>query len=380
MKCLVIFDLADQSTREVGQGMMDGLTFLGHEVKALYLNKHIDYLLRPFGTKDVRPEARRVVMGVLQDLIIAAVTRLRPDMVLVVSGWGVAPSTVDLIRSTFKTQTVLYLTESPYLSQEQYELMSNYDLVLNNELCNMAEVEAHHDNVVYFPHSYNPEIHYPKSGSVPSGIDVFMCATGFSERVQKLESVDWDGVNLCLTGFWPEVGKNSALCQFANNRIMLNKDLPSLYKNSAINLNIHRTSRVWNQDAGAQEHITETADSLGPRVYEILASGGFLLTDHRAEADSFLVDGQDYVTYSGADDLQEKISFFLLQPDVREQIAANGVLAVQNCTFAERCRSILIPQLEVINSWHRPQYSQERTPTPILAAAPLSTSKTGVLT
>jgi len=64
------------------------------------------------------------------------------------------------------------------------------------------------------------------------------------------------------------------------------------------------------------------------RVYKIMASGGFLLTDDWVGRDNLFVDGKDLVIWNSVDDLRQKINYFLEHDVERAKIAHSGLKKV----------------------------------------------------
>jgi len=65
------------------------------------------------------------------------------------------------------------------------------------------------------------------------------------------------------------------------------------------------------------------------RVYKILAAGGFLLTDDWTGRDEMFEDGKHLVLYASVEDLNQKIEYYLANPDQRDKIAKEGNKEVQ---------------------------------------------------
>ncbi len=108
-----------------------------------------------------------------------------------------------------------------------------------------------------------------------------------------------------------------------NNRI----DLPVLYSNSAINLNIT---------------VPQLRDSFSHRAFEIPACGGFLLSDYRPEAESFFDLDSEIVCFKTLGELSDKANYYLRHPEERQRIAENGrkrVLAEH--TYTHRLKKMI---------------------------------------
>lgn len=345
MRILVIYDLAAQSTRDCGTGLVSGLRSLGHEVRVVPVWQYADYLLKPLAGTDMwnMPEdAKRVFNGTINKLILADIIISEPDAIVVVSGWVVARLLIEKAKAA-GIFTALWLTESPYQDEEQaaHESFTAYDAVFCNELSSVGFMRQWRDNVVYLPHSYNPAIHKPTAGPRPP-FDVYKCGTGFTERRSVIAGADWSGVRVRLDGIlWENVGDGVAV----GGDVIENANLPATYSNVPINLNIHRTTKTWLGGKTEERHITH-AKSIGPRVYEVLACGGFLLTDHREEMDGFLEDGVHLATFADAKGLGDLARHYLQHGDERARIAAAGRAAVADCTFGRRCEQYILPILE----------------------------------
>jgi spore maturation protein CgeB len=89
------------------------------------------------------------------------------------------------------------------------------------------------------------------------------------------------------------------------------------------------------------QHPSEIC-GVNKRTFEIAAAGGFQLVSHRPGLDELFDDGRELVSYEGLDDLREKIRYYLVHDQLRQQIARAGqerVLAEH--TYARRLHLLL---------------------------------------
>lgn len=86
-------------------------------------------------------------------------------------------------------------------------------------------------------------------------------------------------------------------------------EMPIIFKKSRINLNTTMRS---------------IRSGLPQRIWDILACGGFLLTNYQPELDDFLTPGVHLETYRSMDELVEKVLYYLEHDEEREAIALNG--------------------------------------------------------
>lgn len=82
-----------------------------------------------------------------------------------------------------------------------------------------------------------------------------------------------------------------------------------IYANSKINLNITL-------------HCIETG--VPQRVFEVMAAGGFMLSNYQEELEELFVPGEDIVLYHNLEELEELVDYYLTHEEERARIAKNG--------------------------------------------------------
>ena len=114
-------------------------------------------------------------------------------------------------------------------------------------------------------------------------------------------------VRLYTSSKLPETFKESSIEEmgFADYET----EVPLIFKYSRINLNI----------------TSKTIESGIPqRIFDILSSGGFCITNYQPEIAEYFIDGQELVMYSDMADLMNKVEYYLAHEEERVQIAQNG--------------------------------------------------------
>lgn len=86
-------------------------------------------------------------------------------------------------------------------------------------------------------------------------------------------------------------------------------ELPLIFSGSRININITSKS---------------IESGIPQRVFDILACGGFCLTNYQQEIAENFVDGKELVMYTSLDDALEKAEYYLTHETERLEIAGNG--------------------------------------------------------
>lgn len=92
------------------------------------------------------------------------------------------------------------------------------------------------------------------------------------------------------------------------------KEMPLVFARSKINIHIT---------------IHGIASGISKRVFDVLACGGFLLTNYQPEIAETFVDGEELVMYTSLEDLYGKVFYYLDQEEERKRIAAAGYQKVK---------------------------------------------------
>ena len=78
------------------------------------------------------------------------------------------------------------------------------------------------------------------------------------------------------------------------------------------------------------------------RVFDVLASGGFLVTNDREDIGRYFTNGKDLVVYRDLQDLIEIGKYYLQHEDERQRISRQGYETVKSGhTFVHRLKQIM---------------------------------------
>jgi hypothetical protein len=114
-----------------------------------------------------------------------------PDVIVVISGFFIPPKLVSEASVQRGHKTVLVCTESPYEDDRQLLRAPHADVVIVNDPTNIERFREVNPNTHYFPHCYDPKIHYPTD--TPRDVDFSFVGTGYPSRIEFFEQVDWSG-------------------------------------------------------------------------------------------------------------------------------------------------------------------------------------------
>lgn len=123
-------------------------------------------------------------------------------------------------------------------------------------------------------------------------------------------------------------GKTPSLPYIINRGMAGNtKESTFIFRCSKINLNI--TSR-------------SIRTGIPLRIFEIMGSGGFLLTNYQEDMLEYFEPGVDFIYYDSYEDLIEKVDYYLSNEKERQQIARNGYEKIRNGhTYRHRLDSMM---------------------------------------
>src|SRR6185436_10611187 len=112
-------------------------------------------------------------------------------------------------------------------------------------------------HVGYLRHGWHPGRHFVGVGDqhpdVPSH-DVVFVGSGFPERVQFFNAIDWSGIDLGLYGSWKGLGLTKAIeATLPRSGPVDNRTTAALYSKAKVGINLYRTSKGFTLTA--QQHI-----------------------------------------------------------------------------------------------------------------------------
>ncbi len=140
-------------------------------------------------------------------------------------------------------------------------------------------------------------------GFVANHIIGFKCNQ--QDRIKTLEYIsNYYNINLYTTedtSMLPKVNN----CGIADS----SNDMPKVFKCSKINLNMSaRTIK----------------SGIPQRIFDIMAAGGFVLSNYQSEIPEYFTPDEDIVLYDSLQDLKTKIHYYLSHEQERNRIARNG--------------------------------------------------------
>lgn len=283
----------------------------------------------------------------IRDLDYSVVESFSPDFAI---GYDYAHFMLE------DAQRIIEALQIPVLHYFADDPDSNFahvgDLVLKNKLENSAGIVFCWDRIYldrfknrkfYLPLGVDEELYAPQPGRIlkygisfvgrpltvkrqeilatlvknfPDQLNVFCYKNHFERSIQEILSAE------LLTGSEIEDYKNSY-----RGYLQTESELSDVYSTSRITLNV-------TMDQGIS--------SMNYRIFEVLSAGGLLLTDYTEDIAKNFTENKEVIFYKSKNELIEKISFYLKNPDLAEQVSTQGRTQIINYhTFSKRAEEIL---------------------------------------
>jgi hypothetical protein len=130
-------------------------------------------------------------------------------------------------------------------------------------------------------------------------------------RIEVLSALDPSKLAVFGGADWGRAGGALGGC-YAGRAVPYGYDLASLYYHSQVNVNVFHH---------------QCLDSTNSRVYDVLAAGGFLLTEYRPCLEREFEIGRHLVTFASPAEAREKAEYYLAHPPRRDCAAGAGARA-----------------------------------------------------
>ncbi|MBD3266760.1 glycosyltransferase, partial [bacterium] len=150
----------------------------------------------------------------------------------------------------------------------------------------------------------------------------------YLKRVRTLHCVNDLGLVTYGAGEWkePAWAENLVDC-YSGEMPRYREDLPRVYYHTKININIFHAQCI---------------NSTNPRVYDVLAAGGFLLTEYKPILEEEFQQEKHLVWYHSPEEMREKVVYYLEQEEEREAIARAGQeYVLQHATYKQRIQTMI---------------------------------------
>jgi hypothetical protein len=203
--------------------------------------------------------------------LLERISRFAPDLLLVVHGRRFAQRWGDRFRSY---NTAVWLTDEPYEVDDTASWSSRFDTVFVND----PNTVARHRNAYYLPMGFDDRIHRDTGRERKYRVGFIGGANATRERY-LLRLAEAGLLDYVVGGPW----QDPVLL-----KLCLAADVPAertaeLYQQTEIVLNVFREVHHFNRQRVAPY-------AMNPRIYEALACGALVVSEHRAEIEDVFVE------------------------------------------------------------------------------------------
>jgi spore maturation protein CgeB len=284
------------------------------------------------------------------------------DVVFVVKGNFVTAGTLKALRARPRSPRIVGWTcDDIYLEHNNSSILKEaapyYDVMFTAKSLNIRNRELESmgfRDARYIPQGFDASVQHPR----PNPTSMFrnkVVFVGYAEqdRFEKMNFLAQNGVEVHVFGngwsrrrFLREAHSNLKL----HLKPLLGDDYIDALSNSAVSLCF---LRKLNRDL----HTS--------RTFEIPACGGFMLGERTEEHLSFFAEGVEAEFFDTADELLEKVRFYLVNAGARARIAEAGYLRTRSSDYSYHRIARKIIQFAFA----------ENSPSPPPAAAPLVTAR-----
>ncbi len=254
-----------------------------------------------------------------------------PDILLIYgSNYYILPSFLKKIKEKLSTRILLWEGNIQFWRWFQSEALNYYDLcfVADSHLLPILMGPAQKRHAYLLGAGCDPDEHFEpvlsECDQENYGAEVSFVGSGFPNRIKLFENLT--EFDLKLWGrFWDQSPK---LTPHFTDQPVYGIRKCKIYSASKISINL-------------QNPISQI-NGISCRVFEILACGGFPLTENKKDLSLYFDVGKEIVAYDNADDLKKKIRYYLDHPDERAEIARRGRERVlREHTYKHRMQKML---------------------------------------
>jgi len=293
-------------------------------------------------TAAMRKQVSELHICAPSDDLVLLTARIRPKLVVVLLGMHVSTDAVQRIRALGAT-TVIWYSDDPYYTDVTKLTAPHYDLVFTNEL----------SCVDYYRKQGCAHVHHLPLAVELSEFCPMRVHTGYFSDICFIGSAYWYRVgffdkiapylaskHIRIFGWWwQRLTHYPLLAPSICTEWLAPEETARYYNGAKIVINLHRSpdDETFNQNSSRVAAL-----SINPRTFEICGTGAFQLTDERNDLTQFYSPGHDLATYSSAEDLVQKIEYYLQHEEERNEIALRGLQkTAREHTFDHRVAAML---------------------------------------
>ena len=263
-------------------------------------------------------------------LVLNRAKEFQPEAVIIYgSNAHLLPSALHRMRKRYGAQIVLWEGNIQFWRWFQAEALQYYDhcFVLDSYLEPILAGPAQKASVHRLPPGCDPEEHR-KIALAPEdkrryGADIAFVGSAFPMRIQLFEQLADHDMRLWGKG-WDR--SKTLRSRFVDEPVYGLKKT-KIYNASKIIINL--------------QNSVSQIDGISCRIFEVLACGGFPLTEYKKDLDLYFDVGREIITFESVGELKTLIRYYLTHPEERQAITELGRQRVlEEHTYRHRAETI----------------------------------------
>lgn len=302
-------------------GIVRALRRAGHSVSVVSEGHTFPAGWNSVALRAIRKGISPLISKELQNRILEEAKNLRPHLLLVFKGYFVSDKTIDQIRR----DGIIAINYYPDIDLFGHgpcipKAMKNYDWIFTTKSFGLADMKSQLGVVdaSFMPHPYDPETHFPvlldEYDQARYACEASFIGNFSPKKLELLRNLKAKLPDLKLKVWGDRWPANSALGDSIMHAPVLGREYAKAITASKINIAILTGIRP-----GASSGDVSTT-----RTFEIPAVGGFMLHERTSEAESLFAEDRDCAMFSTADELAEKVKYYLSHEIERKKIAVAG--------------------------------------------------------
>ena len=295
---------------------------------------------KSFDPSNATYDLNRDVILQYNKTLLDQINIFKPDLVLTLKGDILVPDTVKCIKEKADSIHAIWCYDSALRFSNVLNSAKYYDLFYTFEFSDIQKLQNYKINSKYLPMAYDPDSYFCLENKTKT-IDI--CFIGnlnpyphrkklFEEIISKYKDLNIELWGKTWTWYNPFLNyeyniKRKQLGNHINNFNVDSDKINTIYNSSKICINIHHPQSI---------------NSLNPRTFEILGSGGFELVDYKSSLNNLFDIGNELESYSNKTELFEKIDYYINNERRLQNIANRGHNKVLKYhTYKNRANTII---------------------------------------
>ena len=266
--------------------------------------------------------------------MLKSVSKHHPDLVFIVKGVTVKPSTLKKIQG--QTKVVSWSNDDMFAWHNRSlwytKGLRHYDLVVTQKSynCDPEELPSLGAKTLFQNKAFEPSVHYPVANcdAFDCVHDVVFIGAKEGDRLEHLLYLAQNGIKVHIYGWVVQESRPLHENLIIHDRFLFEEEFCAALGCSKIALNF---LRKMNRDVQTSRSV------------EIPACGGFMLAERTQEHEKLFAEGKEADYFGSKEELLKKVHFYLDHDQERKAIAKAGY---EKCfkndyTFKNRMREIL---------------------------------------